>query len=458
MTPLAESAGARRVVAIVALISGAALIVALPLFLFESLLPLAVSVIGLFLLGWGVLRGGISRGPGRTLWFGSALVGAAFVVMALLWVGQNTGFRLIVLAAVAAICAGATKYALIEPAAGPVTERRASPDRPILLMNPKSGGGKVEKFELEQVAQDAGIETVLLKAGDDLEQLARDAIARGANVLGMAGGDGSQALVASIAAEHDVPFVCIPAGTRNHFALDLGLDREDPRKAIEGFRGEERRIDYGLVNGRLFVNNVSLGLYARIVQEPGYREAKTKTAADLLPALLGEDSKPFDLRFDGPEGQRYEGAQLVLVSNNPYELTEGGDLVGRTRVDSGQLGVAAVAVYDAPSVRGLVEAVRALHLGQFDGLKQWSCPTLRIESDDDKVLAGIDGEALQLDPPLEFKIVPGGLRVLVPVGTQGPLPKARAFDPSTPRRLWQVARGTRRDGVQGADRRDDIVH
>jgi len=268
MTTFTKSSTSRRLAATVALLSGAALVAVLPLFLYNNLLPLALSWIGLFLVGWGVLRGGTSRGPGRFLWFSAALVGTALVVTTLVWVGQNTGFRLIVLAGVAVVCAGSARYALTGPDTSPPTGPLVTPNRPILLMNPKSGGGKVEKFELERVARNAGVETVLLRPGDDLAQLARDAIARGADVLGMAGGDGSQALVAGIAAENDVPFVCIPAGTRNHFALDLGLDREDPRKAVGGFRGEERRIDYGLINGRLFVNNVSMGLYARIVQEP----------------------------------------------------------------------------------------------------------------------------------------------------------------------------------------------
>ena len=83
----------------------------------------------------------------------------------------------------------------------------------------------------------------MLDHGLDLEQLARDAIARGADCLGMAGGDGSQALVASIAVECGVPFVCVTAGTRNHFAQDLGLDREDPRAERPRVSGRGRTAD-----------------------------------------------------------------------------------------------------------------------------------------------------------------------------------------------------------------------
>jgi diacylglycerol kinase family enzyme len=161
-------------------------------------------------------------------------------------------------------------------------------------------------------------ETVLLDHGLDLEQLARDAIAAGADCLGMAGGDGSQALVASIAIEHDIPFVCVTAGTRNHFALDLGLDRDDPRGSMDAFHDAvERRIDYATVGDRLFVNNVSLGVYATIVQQDSYREAKRETSMALLQEMLGSTAEPFDLQFATPDGTEVDGAFLIMVSNNP---------------------------------------------------------------------------------------------------------------------------------------------
>jgi diacylglycerol kinase family enzyme len=102
-------------------------------------------------------------------------------------------------------------------------------------MNPKSGGGKVERFNLVEEARRRGIEPVVLAPGDDLLQLAEQAVAGGADVIGMAGGDGSQALVATVATRHDVGFVCVPAGTRNHLAMDLGLDRADVAGALDAF-------------------------------------------------------------------------------------------------------------------------------------------------------------------------------------------------------------------------------
>src|SRR5438094_698912 len=136
-----------------------------------------------------------------------------------------------------------------------------------------------------------GAATIALGAGDALETLARDAVARGADGLAMAGGDGSQAIVAAIAAEHGLPYSCVPAGTRNHFALDLGVDRDDVVGALDAFvNGGERVVDLAEVNGRVFVNNVSIGLYADAVQRSGYRDAKLRTLLDTVPELSGTQS------------------------------------------------------------------------------------------------------------------------------------------------------------------------
>ena len=160
---------------------------------------------------------------------------------------------------------------------------------------------------------------MVLRPGDDLEQLARAAIDAGADVIGMAGGDGSQAVVASVASERGVAMVVVPAGTRNHFALDLGLDRRDVIGALDAFgEARERPIDLGDVNGRAFVNNVSLGLYAKIVRSPEYRDAKIETTLSALPTILGPGSRPFDLNFSGPCGEHHAGAHLIQISNNPY--------------------------------------------------------------------------------------------------------------------------------------------
>ena len=149
---------------------------------------------------------------------------------------------------------------------------------------PASGGGKAERFKLADEARARGIEPIELGPPWDLEALVRGALDRGADALAMAGGDGSQAIVAAIAAETGLPYACIPAGTRNHFALDLGVDRDDVVGALEAFvDGGERVVDLAEVNGRVFVNNVSLGLYAEAVQREDYRDAKIRTLLDTVP-------------------------------------------------------------------------------------------------------------------------------------------------------------------------------
>jgi diacylglycerol kinase family enzyme len=151
------------------------------------------------------------------------------------------------------------------------------------VLQPRGGRGR-----LVEEARRRGIDPVVLAPGDDLRQLAEQAVAGGADVIGMAGGDSSQALVASVVARHGVGFVCVPAGTRNHLAMDLGLDRADVAGALDAFgQAVERRIDLGMAGDRVFVNNATAGLYARIVQSPAYRDNKVGTALELLPTMLG---------------------------------------------------------------------------------------------------------------------------------------------------------------------------
>ena len=244
--------------------------------------------------GWWLIT---EHPPRRWVGLGGAVVGLVIVVAAV--IGAADGDWPLVRAALVlllfAVTIGSARLAMVrhlhaQDALQPHAVTR--PRHPVLICNPWSGGGKVDKFGLVELANELGVETVMLDHGLDLEQLARDAIARGADCLGMAGGDGSQALVASIAVECGVPFVCVTAGTRNHFAQDLGLDREDPRTSVHAFRDAvERRIDYATVNDRFFVNNVSLGVYATLVQQDGYRDAKVETTKTMLPELLGKTER-----------------------------------------------------------------------------------------------------------------------------------------------------------------------
>jgi diacylglycerol kinase family enzyme len=311
----------------------------------------------------------------------------------------------------------------------------------VLIMNLKSGGGKAERFHLEEECRKRGIEPVVLRPGDDLLDLARRAIDQGADVIGMAGGDGSQALVASIAAEREVPMVVVPAGTRNHLALDLGLDREDVVGALDAFGdARQRPMDLAEVNGRVFVNNVSLGLYAAIVRSPEYRDSKVDTTLATLPAVLAPDTEPFDLRFAGPDGEPHQGAHVIQVSNNPYGSTLA-TLGSRPRLDAGRLGVVALEIRSDKEAAAFLAALATGRPDRFEGLRSWATPTFEVSSGS-LIDVGLDGETLEMDPPLTFSIRAGALNVRLPTHAIGYSPAARAMGwRAATRNVWRTALG-----------------
>jgi diacylglycerol kinase family enzyme len=312
----------------------------------------------------------------------------------------------------------------------------------VLIMNPKSGGGKVERFALAESARRRGLEAVVLKPGDDLRQLAEHAVERGADALGMAGGDGSQAIVAAVAAAHGLPFICVPAGTRNHFALDLGIDRNHPAGALDAFgEAKETVVDLGDANGTTFVNNVSLGLYAQIVASDEYRNAKQRTVAEMLPELLGPAARPAGLRTYGPGGP-IENAQIILISNNPYRLASLGGFGSRPSLDSGRLGVVTITITRASDAQRLVALEIAGHPERYEQWRDWTTDELVVDGSP-SLAAGIDGEAATLTSPIHFTIHHAALRVRIARGQSGASP-AFQFTPlgaSTLLGLWRVVRG-----------------
>ena len=375
----------------------------------------------------------------------AALIGALVAVIAR---GAVDEFVVVVVAGLA--FAWAARTAIRDSRRSTATEPHAPPQQrgarhvptgdAVLLMNPKSGGGKVGRFDLVNEARRRGIEPVALHPNDDLRTLAHQAAAS-ADVIGMAGGDGSQALVAQVAMEHDVGFVCVPAGTRNHLALDLGLDRDDVVGALEAFESEfEERVDLAFVNDRVFVNNVSLGVYAEIVQSDAYRDNKVKTMEEMLPTLLGPNATPFDLRFIEPNGAKQRSAQLLLVSNNPYELDSLFGSGSRPRMDTGRLGILAIEVTDSIRAAELVSLEALGQVRKFEGWSEWSAERFEIDSGS-PVAAGIDGEAVVLDPPLRFTIAPSALRVRLPPKAVGLSPAALrpGITASSLHELWGIA-------------------
>jgi diacylglycerol kinase family enzyme len=291
--------------------------------------------------------------------------------------------------------------------------------RPYLIMNPKSGDGKVVKFDLKRKAEALGAEVFLFGGSGpvDVAAIARQAVANGADLLGVAGGDGTQALVAGIAAEHGLPFVVISAGTRNHFALDLGLDREDPARCLSALAdGVEVRVDLGVINGQTFVNNASFGAYAEIVETPAYRGDKMGTTLNLLPDLLqGHRGAQLAAQVDGT---RIEAPQALLVANNPYGT---GDLAGlsrRTRLDGGILGVVGVTVSNAAQAVDLLRGIRAT------GVSVLTTKQIEITANAPQIPVGVDGESILMSTPVTCTVSPGALRVWVPRERPGvPAPK-----------------------------------
>jgi diacylglycerol kinase family enzyme len=322
-------------------------------------------------------------------------------------------------------------------AAGPASP----PARPWLLVNPRSGGGKAERLGIAAAARARGVQVHELVPGDDPAALARQAVAAGADAVGVAGGDGSLGLVAAVAVEADVPFVCVPSGTRNHFAADLGLDRADPLAALDAFAGAERRIDVGVVGERMFMNNVSLGAYAELVAEPGYRAGKLTTAHAVLPGALRGERPLLPVAFQDPEGRRYQDVLVLLVANNGYELQGGAVLGARGRLDGGVLQISALRARTGAALAGLVARIAARRARSGAEWAQWTATSLRVDAAVADLPAGIDGEAVTLAPPLEFRVLPLALRVLVPAALRPRASRVGLRSWATVRRLWAVAAG-----------------
>jgi diacylglycerol kinase family enzyme len=390
----------------------------------QGLLVLGGVAVALAAAWYGLLH----RGAARVLGAGIALaVLAAAVLIAIADGGHLVESALIVACLALSLLAARSVFAVQAPLRG-----APAPKRSVLFFNPKSGGGKAERFELAEEARRRGIEPIELTPGSDLEQLVRDAVSRGADGLAMAGGDGSQAVVAKLASELDLPYSCIPAGTRNHFALDLGVDREDVVGALDAFvDGGEKTVDLAEVNGQVFVNNVSLGLYAEAVQREGYREAKLQTIVGTMPDALGSGGEGSRLHWRGLNGQEQSSGAAILVSNNRYRLGRGVGSGTRPSLDEGRLGI-------------------VVFMGQDEGdqhqraWQQWTASEFVVDGDG-PIAAGVDGEAMKIEPPLRFRVRPGVLRARIAKSHPGASPSAGL--PEGPvagiRSLARIATGSR---------------
>ena len=448
LRPGTERSGVRRWLARLSLLLVSAAAVILIVFgQLRSIGLLAVALVSValslaaafwFLAGRGILR-----------WISLAVVvmspvGAlvAFALAGLLWVAVAS-------AAAWALAGLAARAALApDPAAWvmPTVPVRSPARHPFLIMNPRSGGGKVSRFDLKQKAERLGAEVFLMDGPSkvDVAAVARRAVGKGADLLGVAGGDGTQALVADVAAEHEIPFVVITAGTRNHFALDLGLDRDDPAACLRALTdGEDMRVDLGTVGTTTFVNNASFGAYAEVVQSPAYRGDKLRATLDQLPELIsGQRGATLSVRAgpvstgavtagaDRGHRQSLEGPQAVLVANNPYGTGDIAGLSRRARLDTGLLQVVGVKV---GSAREAVRLLRGSRSGDFGARL---LPEVTVDADASEIPVGIDGEAVVMLTPVRCGIRPAALTVRVPRQRPGvPVPKARM----NWAQLWQLA-------------------
>ena len=374
-----------------------------------SLAMVGIGVIGACLMLGGAYEFLARRGVLR--WLAAAVVIATpiailvvFALHSLIWVALAS-IALMVLAV------GAARRALAPSASPPgMPEREVQPPkRAFVIMNPRSGGGKVAKFGLKEKAEELGAKVALLDGPGivDVAALAQQAVADGADLLGVAGGDGTQALVAGIAAEHDLPFLVISAGTRNHFAMDLGLDRDDPATCLDALTdGVEQRIDLGIIGDRTFVNNASFGAYAEVVESPAYRDDKAGTTLQILPDLLsGHRGAKLTARA---AGTTVTGPQALLVSNDPYEISDVAGLGRRARLDAGILGVIAVTVNNA------LQAVMLLRGAKGQGLTVLRAAEVVVDADVPEIPVGIDGETVMMPTPVICTVRPKVLRVRVP--------------------------------------------
>ena len=397
----------------------AAVVLVLAVAGWRSLTLVALAAVGVC----AVLAGGYwflaNRGLLRWLALGLVVAAPVLIVVAFAW--HHLVWVAVVAVALMLAAAGAARAALRTDGgdAGMPTVPAAHPRRPFVIMNPRSGGGKVAKFGLKEKAEALGAEVALLEGPGtvDVAALARQAVAGGADLLGVAGGDGTQALVAGIAAEHGLPFLVISAGTRNHFALDLGLDREDPATCLDALTdGEELRVDLGVIGGRTFVNNASFGAYAEVVRSPAYRDDKRGTTLQLLPDLLqGHQGAHLSVQA---AGTRIEGPQALLVSNDPYGMGDVAGLSRRARLDAGTLGVVAIRIGSARQAAGLIRH------GHGQGLTALTTEQVTVAADAPEIPVGIDGETVMLPTPVRCTIQPRALRVVVPRQRPGvPAPK-----------------------------------
>lgn len=298
-----------------------------------------------------------------------------------------------------------------------------------VILNPLSGSAKTNPrigTELAELFRSAGLhaEIVALRPGQDPADAARD-VSRDASVIVAGGGDGTVNGVASgllDRPESRAALAVLPLGTLNHFAKDLGIPIDVPKAVAVIAAGHTARVDVGDVNGHRFVNNSSIGIYPRIVeeQEDVRRQGYRKWPAMAIAAwrVLRQD-RGVSVVLEEHGQRRTRRTPFVFVGNNEYAV-DGLALGGRARLDGGRLFVYLTPHVPARDLPAL--AIRAL-LGrarQSGAFEISSTTELTIETRGARhIEVSCDGEVATMVTPLRYRIRPGALQVLVPAAGGG---------------------------------------
>jgi diacylglycerol kinase family enzyme len=285
----------------------------------------------------------------------------------------------------------------------------------MLAINPNSGPDG-DATPVIAAAHQLGVQVLELDPEQDIAKQFADALPDDLAVLGIAGGDGSLGLVAGICLERDIPFVCIPFGTRNHFARDLGLDRKDPVGAVAAFAADhvERVIDVGDLDGRTFLNNVTFGVYAEAIDDDDYRDAKIRTTWRVATATLRGEHEGDHFYLTDPGGNVHDTPFIALIANNGYDAASLRGLGQRARLDEGILQVSVIDVERRLDLAGIAATVVRDDAAEDDRVEQWTATSVEVTADGDEVAVGIDGEAVTVAAPVRMNLRPAALRVLLP--------------------------------------------
>ena len=295
----------------------------------------------------------------------------------------------------------------------------------VVIANRASGthGGPNGRTRIEAALRGAHLDArVSIVDGESLRDVAGQALRDGARTVVAAGGDGTLNAVASVLAGSTAVFGVLPLGTLNHFARDLGIPAALDEAAAVLAGGTTQRIDAGEVNGRLFLNNASLGLYPEIVR---LREReRARLGIGKLPALAMATVRALrrhhalDVRVDADGEQLSVRTPFAFVGNNAYEL-EGFAAGARASLREGVLSL--YTARDEGRLGLLRLMLRALtgHLHEAAAFTSLAATRLVIHTQRRHVAVAIDGEVEHFTPPLQYRSRPGALHVLVPAARFG---------------------------------------